>query len=582
MTSSQAESPDTRQDAGRKPDQTYSMGAKPQNQSELRTSEIRYRRLFEAARDGILIIDAITRKITDVNPFLVELLGYGRDEFLGKELWQIGLLKDVEAAHDAFRSLQEEGYLRYEDLPLQTKDGERREVEFVSNVYVEDGHQVIQCNIRDVTERKQAQKELEQLMIREKTARAEAEAANNSKDEFLAIVSHELRTPLTAILGMTMLLRTGKYDDPAGAVEIIERNAKAQAQLIEDLLDISRITTGKLRLDVEPVSLAPTINAAIDSLRHWADSKTVQIQTRLDPEVGLVSGDSSRLQQVVWNLVANAIKFSPPAGVVRVRLERSCEPFGSHAQIVVSDTGNGIAPDFLPHIFDRFSQADSTSTKRHSGLGLGLAIVRHIIELHGGDVQVDGGGSGRGAVFTVSLPLAPASTAKAVSAAEPPKASIDIVRAAPLHCPPELNGLLVLAVDDEADTLAMIRAVLAQCGAQVRTCVSVAAALDVLEGWRPDLLVSDIAMPHEDGFALIGKVRALERERGGRTPAMALTAYVRVHDQTRVLEAGYDIYAPKPIEPAELIATLAALVRGKSKSRRTDRVRTDSNTGSNI
>jgi PAS domain S-box-containing protein len=538
----------------------------------LRTSEIRYRRLFETARDGILIIDAVTSKITDVNPFLVELLGYSQDEILGKELWQIGLLGDVEASHDAFRELQQAGYIRYEDLPLQTKNGKQREVEFVSNVYVEDGHQVIQCNIRDVTERKKAEKELDQVMLREKMARAQAEAANRSKDEFLAIVSHELRTPLTAILGMTMLLGTGKFEDTARAIEIIERNAKAQAQLIEDILDISRITAGKLRLEVKPLDPTLTINAAIDSVRHMADSKHIQIQTQFDAGVELIAGDSNRLRQVLWNLLANAIKFSPRGGFVRVRLTRE-EPHGSQVQIVVSDTGDGISADFLPYVFDRFSQADSTTTRKHGGLGLGLAITRHIVEMHGGTIQVDGGGPGQGAVFTVRLPSVAAREEESFTQGDESRtASITLDTATPFHSPPELNGLRVLAIDDEPDTLEMIRAVLSHCGAQVRTCISVAAAQEALESWWPDVLLSDMAMPGEDGYALIKKVRALERERGGRTPAMALTAYVRVEDRTRVLAAGYDIFVPKPVEPDELIATLANLVRGSGKSLESNRI----------
>jgi PAS domain S-box-containing protein len=546
-------------------DMTEEINEQEQEHRRLRTSEIRYRRLFEAARDGILIIDAVTRKITDVNPFLMELLHYSRYEILGKELWEIGLLKDAQDSHDAFRELQENGYIRYEDLPLQTKDGTRREVEFVSNVYVEDGQQVIQCNIRDVTDRKKADHELGELMVREKAARADAEAANRSKDEFLAMVSHELRTPLTAILGMTMLLHTGKFEDTASAVEIIERNAKAQAHLIEDILDISRITAGKLHLDVKPLDLSLIINAAIGSVRHMADSKNIKIQTHFEPDAGLVSGDPTRLQQVVWNLLINAIKFSPRGGSVEVLLEGAGDGIGSQAQIVVTDTGSGISAEFLPFVFDRFSQADSTSTRKFGGLGLGLAISRHIVEMHGGTIQVDGGGQGTGAAFTVRLPLAAACDPEAIpDECRTPSIPLEPVMRFP--CPAELKGLQVLAIDDEPDTLEMIRAVLAHCGAEVRICISVACALEALKDWWPDVLVSDMAMPDEDGYALIGRVRALERERGKRTPAMALTASVRASDRARVLAAGYDVFVPKPVEPAELVANLVSLVRGNSMS----------------
>ncbi len=329
-------------------DETDKITGRTRTQGKLRASEIRYQRLFETARDGILILGAATRKITDVNPFMVELLGYARAEFLGKELWEIGLLKDKEASQVAFQELQENGHIRYEDLPLETKKGKRREVEFISNIYEEDGQQVIQCNIRDVTARKQAEKERSDLLAREQAARAEAEAANRAKDEFLAIVSHELRTPLTAILGMTSLLRMGRWDDSAGALEIIERNAKAQAQLIEDLLDISRIVTGKFYLEVKPVRLAHIINAAIDAVNPAADAKNIQIHTHLDKDAGLISGDPNRLQQVLWNLLSNAIKFTPEGGRIQIRLERVGEPPGSHAQVTVSDTGKVSARTFFP------------------------------------------------------------------------------------------------------------------------------------------------------------------------------------------------------------------------------------------
>ncbi|HEY6120018.1 MAG TPA: histidine kinase dimerization/phospho-acceptor domain-containing protein, partial [Pyrinomonadaceae bacterium] len=268
----------------------------------LRTSEIRYRRLFESARDGILILNAVTLKITDVNPFMTELLDYSRDEFLGKELWEIGLFSDKEASQRAFRELQVNGYLRYEDLPLQSKAGKVRQVEFVSNVYEEDGHQVIQCNIRDITDRKRAEEERTLLLERAKAARAEADTANVIKDEFLATVSHELRTPLTSILGWSNLLTTGNLDEQASkrALETIARNARAQRRLIDDLLDLSRIITGKLRLDLRSVELAPMIESVVDSVRPAADARNIQLHTAIDPQISPIFGDPDRLQQIIW------------------------------------------------------------------------------------------------------------------------------------------------------------------------------------------------------------------------------------------------------------------------------------------
>jgi PAS domain S-box-containing protein len=535
-----------------------------QPREDLRTSEIRYRRLFESARDGILILDAATRKITDVNPFMVKLLGYSRGQFLGKELWEIGLLEDAKTSRLAFRELKQNGYIRYEDLPLETKDGKRREVEFVSNVYDEGGHQVIQCNIRDITTRKQGEEEFKQLMVREKEARAEAEEANHVKDEFLATVSHELRTPLTAILGWSTMLRNDTLDEAASAraLEIIDRNAKTQAQLIEDLLDLSRIINGKFQLQVRPVGLEEIVNATIECLRPAADVKAVQIQAQLDPDVGMVSGDPIRLQQVVANLLANAIKFTPEEGRVKVKLER----VKSDALINVTDTGAGISADFLPYVFDRFRQADSASTRKYGGLGLGLTIVRKIVEMHGGVVLAESCGEGQGASFTVKIPLlvlphiekSQANKSKCTGQVHEKKAVFDYPR--------EINGLRILLVDDDASTLEMLTAVLNHGGAQVRNCTSAAQALELLQEWKADILLSDIAMPDKNGYWLIAQVRGLEKEHGGGIPAVALTAYARAEDRARVLMAGFDMFVPKPVYLPELLSTLASLVNTVSRS----------------
>ena len=373
------------------------------SEDALRTSEIRYRRLFESARDGILILNADSLQITDVNPFMTELLGYSRDEFLGKELWEIGLFSDKKASQEAFRKLQVTGYLRYENLPLQTTNGNLREVEFVSNVYEEGGDQVIQCNIRDITERKRTELERELLLENSQTARAEADAANGIKDEFLATLSHELRSPLTSIIGWSKLLATGRLDEHESkrALDTIARNASAQRQLIDDLLDISRIMTGRLRLDMRSVELAPMIEAVADGVRPAAEAKSINLKTNLDTRLRPISGDPDRLQQIIWNLLSNAIKFTPKGGDVQVRLKG----IASQVEIRVCDSGQGIGPEHLPHVFDRFSTFDSSSTRRDGGLGLGLSIVRQFVELHGGTVVAESAGEGKGATFIVVLPV---------------------------------------------------------------------------------------------------------------------------------------------------------------------------------
>src|ERR1044071_7876249 len=377
--------------------------ARDQTQSRLRISELRYRRLFEAARDGILILDADTLKITDVNPFMTELLGYSHTEFLGKELWEIGLFSDKEASQEAFKELQRTGYLRYEDLPLQDTNGKLKDVEFVSNVYKEDNHQVIQCNIRDITDRKRTEKERTLLLAAAQSARAEADLANTVKDEFLATLSHELRTPLTSILGWSHLLTGGKLDkqQTARAIETIARNARALGRLIDDLLDISRIMTGKLCLDLRAVKLVPLIQAVVDDVRPAADARRINLKAAFNSDIGPILGDSDRLQQIVWNLLTNAIKFTPKGGNVHVGLERN----DSHVLITATDRGQGIPPEHLPHVFELFRKADSSDTRSYGGLGLGLSIVRQLVELHRGTVAAESAGENTGATFIVMLPV---------------------------------------------------------------------------------------------------------------------------------------------------------------------------------
>jgi PAS domain S-box-containing protein len=376
----------------------------------------------------------------------------------------------------------------------------------------------------------------------------DAQDASRLKDEFLATVSHELRTPLTAILGWLHLLRTGRPAQVARAIDTIERNALAQARIVDDVLDVSRIITGKLRLEIEPVNLADVLRAAVDTVRPAAEAKEIDLITTLHPAATETAGDSARLQQIAWNLVSNAIKFTPHGGRIEIRLERD----GSDARVRVSDTGQGIRPDFLPHVFERFRQGDSSPTRTHGGLGLGLAIVRHLVELHGGSVTAESEGEGRGAAFTITLPLvrtpASASIAPDASAAASHLASS------------RLEGVRVLVVDDDADGRDFTSALLEQHGAEVTTSPSARAARDVLEHTTPDVIVSDIGMPGEDGFALIGEVRALGVLRGFWIPAIALTAYAQAEDRAQALAAGYQVHLAKPVEPAALVAAVAELV----------------------
>lgn len=402
----------------------------------------------------------------------------------------------------------------------------------------------------------------DELLMREQIIRAEAEGANRAKDEFLSILSHELRTPLNAILGWSAMLRqrTLSEDKVLRALETIERNAKSQAQLIEDILDISRIITGKLRLQVRPVNLVPVIESAIESVRLAAEAKSIRLQSRLDSQAGLLLGDANRLQQVVWNLLSNALKFTPKDGRVEIRLQR----VNSHAEITVSDTGLGISSDFLPFVFDRFRQHDSTTTRSYGGLGLGLAIVRQLVELHGGTVTVVSPGIGQGTTFTVTLP--------AMIIPQPPsdpEPLNSIVERKPrVEAWPSLEGLQILVVDDEADALELLNTILQNNGAEVIAVASVKQALTIIEtatDRSPDVLVSDIGMPDEDGYSLIRKLRQLEAQRGGKLPAIALTAYAGSDDRRQALLAGFQMHLTKPVDAAELVAVVASLTGRTSR-----------------
>ncbi|MBM0744115.1 response regulator [Phormidium sp. CLA17] len=414
----------------------------------------------------------------------------------------------------------------------------------------------------DITDRKQAEALLQEqndhlnrltVSLQEQTE--QAQQANRIKDEFLAVLSHELRSPLNPILGWARVLQMNRQDEAKTqyALETIERNAKLQAQLIEDLLDVSRILQGKLSLNPVPVGLTFTIQAALETVRLAAEAKSIQIQTVFEPNIGQVLGDSGRLQQIVWNLLTNAVKFTSQGGKVRVGLAR----LGNQAQITVSDTGKGISPDFLPHVFDYFRQADSTTTRKFGGLGLGLAIVRHLVELHGGTVQANSLGEEQGATFTIQLPIMAASQ---MSQADTPP-----------HNPSDfnLNGWQVLFVDDDRDSRELITFLLQQYGAKVTEVESASEALNKLGQANFDLLISDIGMPSMDGYALIRQIRERSLEQGRDLPAIALTAYAGEIDQQQALAAGFQQHITKPIEPETLIQTIWTLME---KSGRADRV----------
>ena len=525
----------------------------PRKQAEeaLRESEERFRIIFNQQFQFMAILSP-EGVLLDVNELPLRATGITREQVMGKLFWETPWWEGLPEMRAGWpvrlaAAARSDEPVFSEDL-YQAADGVTRvaDASITAVKNPEGGVEFFIVQASDITERKRVEEERERLL-------REARQANRLKDEFLATLSHELRTPLTSILGWSRLLQTNSFDETRlkNALAVIERNARAQTQLVDDLLDVSRIITGKLRLDAQPVDLTAAIRAATDTLRPAAEAKEIDLQTLLDPGVGPVSGDPDRLQQVVWNLVSNAIKFTPRGGRVEVRLGR----VGSQVEIVVSDTGAGIAPEFLPYVFDRFRQADQKTTRQHGGLGLGLAIVRQLVELHGGTVSAASGGQGRGATFTVRLPLLPLRAAAAPGEERVGRQSG--AGAAPL-CPPQLDGLRVLVVDDEEDTRDMLVAALTGCGAQVTPAGSTAEALAAFERERPDVLVSDIGMPEEDGYALIREVRARAAERGGRVPAIALTACAREEDRRKAIRAGYQMHMSKPADLDELTEVIAS------------------------
>jgi PAS domain S-box-containing protein len=409
----------------------------------------------------------------------------------------------------------------------------------------------------DITDSKRAEAEREQLLASEQAARVEAEAASRLKDQFLATVSHELRTPLMAIMGWANLLRADLVDENsvATALETIERNANSQMQLINDLLDVSRIISGKMRLEVEDVEVTSVIMAAIEAIRPAAVAKNVKLQVSISPQPILMRADPERLQQIAWNLLSNAVKFTPEGGQIHTALAVK----DKRIELKVSDNGRGIAPEFLSHVFGRFRQADQTSTRTYGGLGLGLSIVLQLVELHGGSISADSEGEGRGATFTVYLPLA-ANEPDNILGHDSPVIGKDADGTA-LQCPSHLKDLRVLVVDDEPDTRAMLKTTLELCGSIVYTAASVSEATEIFTQFEPDILVSDIGLPNENGYALIAKIRSIEASTGKTIPAMALTAYVAEEDRLQAIDAGFQMHVAKPVEAGEFISLLSDLVQ---------------------
>jgi PAS domain S-box-containing protein len=510
------------------------------------------------------------------------LFGWKAEEVIGKRAtdWQFVFAEDIEAVKQVTQRQREgaegHGVLRNRNY---TKDGTVLFCEWYNSVtHDEQGRLVsVLSLVLDVTARKQAEEERAALLLREREARRHAEEADRLKDEFLATLSHELRTPLTSILGWASMIRNGELDpsNVGRAIETIERNARSQARLIDDLLDVSRIITGNLRLELNPLDFAPIVEAGLDALRPTAQAKGIRLRKEFEPDHYLVKGDTNRLRQVIWNLVSNAIKFTPRGGVVTVSLTH----VQSYVRLSVNDTGEGILPEFLPYVFDRFRQAEASISRRQGGLGLGLAVVRHLVELHGGNISAESGGLNQGSTFTVDLPLA--IERRDPARADERKREMERRRQSRPNAV-KLDGLFILVIEDDDDSRSLVGTMLEGHGAEVLYTSSAPEALNLLQKLSsaaqngesidhlpnrlPDLLISDIGMPDEDGYELLLKIRTLSPDKGGQIPAIALTGYATRQDREHALAAGYQLHLAKPIEPTDLLAAIIGLFqRGESQ-----------------
>jgi len=532
-------------------------------EEELRKREEELRSLFDLSAIGMARVSSEGRYLS-VNRKYCQMLGYSEQEMLNLTLYDVTYPDDREASHVKMNSSFTGGPEEYTiEKRYVRKDGAIIWA-LVNWTIVRDaeGHPRLSvANIQDITARKQAEVEREELLLRERAARETAEAAARSKDEFLAVVSHELRSPLNAILGYAALLRYGGMDvrEIKKAAEVIERSGRAQAHLIDDLLDTARIISGKLRLAVGPVDLVSVIEESVQTIHPAAEAKGVSLQANLPPEIGQITGDPARLQQVIWNLLSNAVKFTPQGGRVEARLER-VDP---HIRITVSDTGKGISPDFMPYVFDRFHQSDASSARRHGGLGLGLALVKYLVELHGGTIEAASAGEDQGATFKVTLPV----RAVATPIGEAEGAPVAVKSSG------ELAGVRALVIDDENDARELLKAALKHYGADVIAVSSAAEAYTLITAnpsqERPDVMVTDIGMPDEDGYSLIRRVREWEWASGAYIPAVALTAYGRAEDRMRALKAGFQMHVAKPVDPDELVIVITSLVKRPNRRERT-------------
>jgi PAS domain S-box-containing protein len=529
-------------------------------------------RADEALRESNILLQAISDSTDDVifakdidgrlryaNPATLLLLGKTLDQVLGKT--DAELLGDESAARSVMendRRIMQTGISEEIEERVPLADGSHR-VWVSQKIPNRDasGKVIGLLGVsRDITDRKQSEEAKQALLDTERQARADADRASRMKDEFLATLSHELRTPLNAIMGWAAILSSDQAteEDRITGMETILRNAQVQTRIIEELLDMSRIVSGKIRLDVQQISLVSVVQAAIDTVRPAADAKNVRIIPVLDPYPGPLSGDPNRLQQVFWNLLSNAVKFTPKGGQVQVVLER----VHSQIEVRIADSGEGIRSDFLPFVFDRFRQADASTTRRHGGLGLGLAIVKQLVELHGGTVGVSSRGTGEGATFSVIMPVA-AVQPQAEPAVQRRHPLVDSSATKNLKPDISLNGVRVLVVDDETDARDLVKRLLEDCDAQVKSAATAAEAIAVLCGEKFDVVVSDIGMPGEDGYSLIRRIRQLPINQGKNTPAIALTAYASAQDRVKSITAGFQNHIAKPVDPAELIAMVASL-----------------------
>jgi PAS domain S-box-containing protein len=531
-------------------------------QRTIREVERRYRSLIDNVTDYAIFLTDPEGRVTTWNGGAETILGYSAHEIVGQTIELLSTQEDIDEGtmRRQMQDAQQAGRAAGDGWKLR-KNGQRLYMEGVAVSISDETNRLVGFAhfLKDITEKHRIASERELLLESERAARGEAERASRTKDEFLATLSHELRTPLNAVLGWTQVMRKLKNLPPeaSNALAVIERNARSQAQIIADLLDMSSIISGKVRLDVQRLDLASVVNSTIETVRPAAQAKSIRLHVVLDPMAGPVRGDPNRLQQVLWNLLTNAVKFTPKDGRVTVTLAR----VNSHLEVEVADTGEGIDPAFLPHVFDRFRQADASTTRQHGGLGLGLSIVKQLVEMHGGSISAKSPGQGQGATFRLSLPLSPTSedSLETANKREHPTRS----GAAPaLDRIPEINlkGLKVLVVDDEPDARLLIQRVLEDRGAVVMTAASATEAMRILEDDALEVIVSDIGMPGEDGYALIRRVRALEN-RKANVPAIALTAYARIEDRVRAIHAGFQLHLSKPVEPVELVAMVESLAR---------------------